>query len=88
MGACGAGTEDVLRLVEVSDRPVKLVERDSLLVQSCLRSLALIDDTGTTLRSRLSRSDPTHLTLTWLDHPRFGSDARVVSVRNGKLELK
>jgi hypothetical protein len=43
-GYCGAGYEDYLLLVEILER--KLVLRDQLLLQSCLRSISMFIDQG------------------------------------------
>lgn len=88
-GYCGAGTEDILRLIEVSNRPLRLIEQDKLLLQSCLESIEFDDASGASLRTQLeNRTDPQHLTLTWSEHPKFGSAPRRVKVRDGRLELE
>lgn len=88
-GYCGAGTEDVLRLVEVSKPSLRMVERDSLLVQSCLETIELEDDSGASLRERLGRfCTPGSLWLTWLAHPKFGAVRKEVTVRGGRLVLQ
>ena len=88
-GYCGAGTEDTLRLVEVSKPSLRMVERDSLLVQSCLKTIELDDDRGASLRERLGHLDvPGSLSLTWLAHPRFGSMRKDVKVHGGRLVLE
>ena len=88
-GYCGAGTEDVLRLVEVSKPSLRMVERDSLLVQSCLETIELEDDSGASLRERLGRfRTPGSLWLTWLSHPKFGSKPMQVKVRDARLLLE
>lgn len=85
---CGSGTEDVLRLVEWQERQKRLAERDSLLIQSCVNSLSLNDDTGMSLRKRLeSIGEPEKLSLVWLEHPRFGSQPHTIVVHNGKLVI-
>jgi hypothetical protein len=43
-GYCGAGYEDYLLLVEIFER--KLVLRDQLLLQSCLKSISMFIDQG------------------------------------------
>ena len=43
-GYCGAGYEDYLLLVEIIDR--KLLLRDQLLLQSCLKSISMFIDQG------------------------------------------
>jgi hypothetical protein len=44
MGFCGAGLEDYLLLLEVGNN--KIVLKDELLLQSCLKSIALASDSG------------------------------------------
>lgn len=89
-GYCGAGTEDVLRLIEMTTKPpLRLIEQDKLLLQSCLESLELDDATGASLRKQLERrTDPQHLALTWSGHPKFGSSPKQVRVRDGRLVLE
>lgn len=88
-GYCGAGTEDVLHLIELSKPPQRLIEQDTLLVQSCLESIELDDASGASLRQQLERrTDPQHLSLTWLGHPKFGSEPRRVKVHDGRLALE
>lgn len=88
-GDCGAGTEDILRLIEVVKPPLRLVERDKLLLQSCLESIELDEASGASLRAQLEhRTDPQHLMLMWAAHPKFGSAPRRVTVRDGRLALE
>jgi len=88
-GYCGAGTEDILRLIEIAKPPLHLIERDKLLLQSCLESIELDDASGASLRKQLERrTDPQHLTLTWSEHPKFGSAPKRVTVRDGRLALE
>lgn len=86
---CGAGTEDVLRLIEISKPPLRLIEHDRLLVQSCFESIELNDMSGASPRQQLEgRTDPQHLVLTWSEHPKFGSEPKRVKVRDGRLALE
>ncbi|SCX72058.1 hypothetical protein [Variovorax sp. EL159] len=88
-GYCGAGTEDILRLIEIAKPPLHLIERDKLLLQSCLESIELDDASGASLRTQLEgRTDPQHLMLTWSAHPKFGSVPKRVTVRDGRLALE
>jgi hypothetical protein len=88
-GHCGAGTEDTLRLVEWQKKERRLVERDSLLLQSCLKSLSLSDDSGRPLRRLLEHAEqPQAVRVLWLDHPTFGSRARTVAVRAGRIVVE
>lgn len=85
-GYCGAGTEDTLYVLELRRSPLRLIPRDRLLLQSCVDSLSLADDTGTPLRTRLERSATAGcITLQWLGHPRFGDDAVSLRIESGKL---
>lgn len=87
--ACGAGTEDVLRLLEWLPKSHRLVQRDAMLIQSCLLSLSLNDDSGATLRTRLQGAIVSEkLPLTWLNHPKFGAATKEIAVRNNSLVIK
>jgi hypothetical protein len=80
-GYCGAGTEDVLRLVELRSLERRLIQKDEVLIQSCLHNLALADDSGKSLRARLEDvANPQEITLRWLQHPQFGDSARTAEV--------
>lgn len=88
-GYCGAGTEDILRLIEIAKPPLRLIEQDKLLLQSCLESIEFYDASGASLRTQLeNRTDPQHLTLTWSEHPKFGSTPKRVTVRDGRFTLE
>ncbi len=87
-GACGSGTEDVLRLVQVDLPKALLVERSHLVLQSCLSGLSLNDDSGRSLQEALeSAPDPSHLRLNWLNHPDYGDQPRILSVANGAIKV-
>ncbi len=88
-GYCGAGAEQFLWLLELSARRDVLKLADSLLVQSCLKSLALVGDSELKLQEwSATISDPRSFTLQWLDHPDFGGDRRHVLVRGGRLLIQ
>jgi hypothetical protein len=88
-GACGAGTEDTLRLVEWLPKSHRLVQRDALLIQSCLAPLSLNDDSGTTLRKRMESITTTDkLQLTWLEHPKFGASTKEIIIKDGVLVIQ
>lgn len=86
-GYCGAGTEDVLLLVEWKTRPPRLVLRDRIQVQSCLQSMELRSDQGNELSKVLHVENPAQFTLDWLLHPRYGSATKTLSVASGKFAL-
>ncbi|WP_341677603.1 hypothetical protein [Niveibacterium sp. SC-1] len=86
---CGAGTEEVLLLVELQRERNSLALRDSLKVQSCLETFELISDRGHELRRLLAEMDePSRIGLTWLNHPQFGDTPRVVTVSDGKFRVE
>ncbi len=85
-GFCGAGTEDSISLLELDPKTNGLSLKDSKLLQSCIESISLSDDTGRSLRNRLEGLDDLgNLTFDWLDNQRYGSGSRTVHVKNGKL---
>ena len=88
-GACGSGTEDTLRLVEVDMAKGRLVERSNLLLQSCLTGLSLNDDSGRSLQEALeAASDPSHLRLAWLNHPAYADSPRTLTVADGAIKVE
>ena len=87
-GYCGAGTEDYLLLIEWQPRPRKLVLRDRIQVQSCLRSMALQSDQGSELRVVLRGvDDPEKVELTWLQHPHDGPATKTLTAAKGSFVL-
>jgi len=87
-GACGSGTEDTLRLVEVDIAKARIVERSSLLLQSCLTGLSLNDDSGRSLQESLEAvPDPGHLRLDWLNHPDSGDRQRTLTIVGGTIKV-
>jgi hypothetical protein len=71
---CGAGTEDTLHLVKLDRNQATLVDSSRLLIQSCLQTLDLDDNSGQSLQQRLEAvDDPARFTLRWLDHPVFNA---------------
>ena len=83
---CGAGTEDVIHLVELVAMQRRLIQRGSMLLQSCLSSLSLSDDSGRSLRKQFeSIEDPHRLSITWLGHPTHDSGPKVILIRRGAL---
>lgn len=89
LSRCSAGTEDVVHLLEVLPQRLQIRRRDHLLIQSCAENLALSDDSGQTLRSRLEgKSTDSALVLQWLDHPKYGSTSRELAVVGTKLVVR
>ena len=87
--ACGSGTEDMLRLVEVDVAKARLVERSSLLLQSCLTGLSLNDDSGRSLQDALEAvPDPEHLRLNWLNHPEYEDQVKTLTIVDGTIKLR
>lgn len=88
-GYCGAGTEDHLRLIELDKKQKRLIQKDSLLIQSCLKSISLQDDQATPLSKLLeARIDASqNLTLSWLNHPLYGEKSKTIFIENGKLRI-
>jgi hypothetical protein len=85
-GFCGAGTEDKLVLIEWLGKARKLVLRDQFEIQSCLKSIALQSDQGGDLLTLLGKvSDPAHLRLTWLQHPKFHQSTKTVTSGKGRF---
>jgi hypothetical protein len=85
-GYCGAGTEDKLLLLEWARETRTLLLRDSLEIQSCLRSIELASDQGSELVKVLGGiDDPASFRLTWLDHPKYGHSSREVIAKRGRL---
>ncbi len=88
-GACGSGTEDTLHLVQVDMARAQLVERSSLLLQSCLTGLSLNDDSGRSLQETLEAvTDPSHVQLKWLNHPDYGDKPKTLTIVNGVIKLE
>ncbi|MBI5256106.1 MAG: hypothetical protein HY855_06370 [Burkholderiales bacterium] len=86
VGHCGAGTEDILRVLAFERAALRLVQRGQLVLQSCLDSLSLSDDTGASLRERMeSIAKPDCLRLQWLGHPKYGEEPVALHVYRGKL---
>ena len=84
-GFCGAGSEDHLLLVEWKPGSQELALRDDMLVQSCLKSMALQSDQGSDLSVVTQGiSQPEPLRLSWLTHPEFEGQAKTFVVVNGK----
>ena len=87
-GFCCAGTEDALLLVEWKSGPQRLELRDSFEAQSCLHAMTLGSDQGSDLRVVLRGvDDPKNLVLDWLQHPRYGSGRKTLTVSSGALVL-
>ena len=85
-GFCGAGTEDKLMLIEWRGKTRKLVMRDQLEIQSCLKSIALQSDQGSDLPTLLGKvDDPAHIHLTWLEHPKYHQTMKTVTSQDGKF---
>lgn len=85
-GFCGAGTEDKLILIEWRGKTRKLVMRDQLEIQSCLKSIALQSDQGSELLRLLGKvDDPAHIRLTWLEHPKYHQTTKTVTSQGGKF---
>lgn len=88
-GACGSGTEDMLHLVQVDVTRARLVERFSMLLQSCMTGLSLNADSGRSLQEILEAvTDSSHVQLTWLNHPDFGDKPKTLSIRNGVIKVE
>ena len=89
-GFCGAGTEDVLRLVQLDKKHKRLVQTDELLIQSCLNNIEIYNDNGQPLRALLTTSADlaNPITLRWLSHPKFGDEYRTISIESGKLVVR
>ena len=89
-GFCGAGTEDVLRLVQLEKKHKRLVQTDELLIESCLNNIEIYNDNGQPLRTLLrTTSNLTNpITLKWLSHPKFGDEYRTISIERGKLVVR
>lgn len=86
---CGAGTEEVLLLVELQQKQNSLALRDSLKIQSCLETFELLSDQGHEQRQLLAEiGNPSRIDLTWLNHPQFGDTPRVVTVSDGKFRVE
>lgn len=84
-GFCGAGSEDHLLLVEWKAVPQKLILRDDMLVQSCLKSMTLQSDQGSDLSVVTQGiSQPEPLRLSWLTHPEFEGQTKTFVVVDGK----
>ena len=84
-GFCGAGSEDHLLLVEWKPGSQELALRDDMLVQSCLKSMALQSDQGSDLSVVTQGiSQPEPLRLSWLTHPEFEGQTKTFVVVNGK----
>lgn len=85
-GFCGAGTEDRLLLIEWQGKVRKLALRDQFEIQSCLKSIALRSDQGSDLPTLLGKvGDPTHIQLTWLEHPKYHQMTTTVTAQDGKF---
>jgi hypothetical protein len=85
-GFCGAGTEDRLLLIEWQGKVRKLVLRDQFEIQSCLKSIALRSDRGSDLPTLLGKvGDPTHIQLTWLEHPKYHQVTTTLTAQDGKF---
>lgn len=85
-GFCGAGTEDKLILIEWRGKGQKLVMRDQLEIQSCLKSIALQSDQGSDLLTLLGKvDDPAHIRLTWLDHPKYHQTPKTVTSQDDRF---
>lgn len=88
-GYCGAGTEQSLWILELTARRDVLKFVDSLLVQSCLKSLALVGDSDLKLKEwSATIADPRSFELQWLDHPNFGGTRRHVLVQGGRWLIR
>lgn len=88
-GYCGAGTEDKLLLAEWQRSQRVLRLRDALEIQSCLKTFELASDQGNELTKVLGDvADPTHLKLTWLNHPEYGSTPRSLVIKNGEFQVE
>lgn len=86
VGRCGAGTEDSVQVLELDRVSRRLIQRDQLLLQSCLLTISLADDSGATLRDRLEPiGNQGCLRLKWLGHPTYGEAAVTLSVQSGRL---
>lgn len=85
-GFCGAGTEDRLLLIEWQGKVRKLALRDQFEIQSCLKSIALRSDQGSDLPTLLGKvGGPTHIQLTWVEHPKYHQMTTTVTAQDGKF---
>jgi hypothetical protein len=88
-GYCGAGTEDKLLLVEWLPPKQMLQLRDTMEIQSCLKTFELASDQGNELKKVLGGiTDPAEIQLTWLNHPQYGDSPKSVKVRNQKFQVE
>lgn len=88
-GYCGAGTEDKLLLVEWLPPKQTLQLRDTMDIQSCLKTFELASDQGNELKKVLGGiTDPTEIQLTWLNHPQYGDTPKSVKVRHQKFQVE
>lgn len=82
MGFCGAGLEDYLLLLEVGNN--KIVLKDQLLLQSCLKSIVLASDSGDDPIKALQVNPATQEILFQI----LGQeDGKKVTVENGKFRV-
>lgn len=82
MGFCGAGLEDYLLLLEVGNN--KIVLKDQLLLQSCLKSIFLASDSGDDPIKALQVNTTTQEIL----FQTLGQeDKKKVFIENGKFRL-
>ena len=87
-GACGAGTEDTACILRYNKKTNYLEPTDSLLIQSCLNSFSINNDSGSTLRSLLEKNiNQNGFTVDWLNHPQHGTSGRTIVIKNRKFAV-
>ncbi|MFT4247478.1 MAG: hypothetical protein QM581_05475 [Pseudomonas sp.] len=85
-GYCGAGYEDYILLIKIDGHVARL--QDSLLVQSCLKSISLVSDRGTTPQDAILPSDyPEIANFKSASPPDFEIKTQRIIVREGKLAI-
>lgn len=87
-GACGAGTEDTAYILKYNKKTNYLEPTDSLLIQSCLNSFSINNDSGSTLRSLLDKSIYQNgFIVNWLNHPHLGTSGKTIVIKHGKFAI-
>ena len=88
-GFCGAGTEDYLYLLELNIDQLKVLIRDSLILQSCLKNISLNEDEGQSIRQRFKSIDASNgLSVKWLISPKGENREQLIIVKEGRLVVK
>lgn len=87
-GACGAGFEDTAYILKYNKRTNYLDPTDSLLIQSCLNSFSINNDSGSTFRRVLDKNiNKNGFTVDWLNHPKFGTSGKTIVIKHGKFTI-